>query len=158
MVNWVILRTSFENPVSPGSPPQGFTSFIISRFSLTSLQTLPKNLYDPSTPSMFQSRSRSGGAAKSEKRRVVSAPYLSIMPSGAIVFFFVLLIFSTAPIVTSLPHSLHFSPLTSSSERYPCSAHFMHALQTIPCVKRFSNGSAIKRSPKSLMAFVKNLE
>src|SRR3990172_5325074 len=85
--------------------------------SHTSLHSLFKNLYAPSTPSSLHSRSFSGGAAKSENSLVASAPYFSIILSGSTVFFLDLLIFSVAPISTDLPHFTHVLSFTSSGRR-----------------------------------------
>src|SRR4030067_1596495 len=85
--------------------------------SHTTLHTLFKNLYAPSTPSSLHSRSFSGGAANREKTLVVSAPYFSIILSGSTVFFFDLLIFSVGPISTGLPHFAQRPSFTSSGKR-----------------------------------------
>src|SRR5437667_7881113 len=92
--------------------------------SCTSLHTRPRKRYAPSTPSSFHSRSFSGGAAKRENRRAVSAPYFAIKCSGSTMFFFDLDIFSTRPRSTGFPHWLHRHPslLTSAGNSHPCSS------------------------------------
>ena len=55
----------------------------------------------PSAPDSDQSTSRSGGESESMNQRIVSAPNTSIMPIGAITFFFDFDIFSDGPMMTS---------------------------------------------------------
>src|SRR5512136_1034564 len=93
-------------------------------FLYTIPHTLFRKRYAPSTPFSDHSRSFSGGAAKREKSRAVSAPYLLMRWSGSTTFFFDLDIFSTLPLNTGLPHWRHFSSFISEGKIQPCSGHF----------------------------------
>ena len=72
-VRCVRLRSSSHGPAAPGGVRGGPGADLLGRAS-TRRQIRLRKRWQPSIPSSLHSRSFSGGAAKSENRRVVSAP------------------------------------------------------------------------------------